>query len=141
MRVLLAEDNVVNQKIAARLLEKRGYQVTLAEDGLEAVEASANEQFDVILMDVQMPEMDGYEATAAIRAREDGTGKHVRIIAMTAHALKGDEQQCLAAGMDSYLAKPVRPSELYETIERVTQQSAQAGARVVEPNDKIPTTG
>ena len=127
LRVLLAEDNAVNQKIATRMLEKRGYQVTVVETGLQAVEASAREEFDVILMDVQMPEMDGYGATAAIRAREYGTGKHVRIIAMTAHALKGDEQQCLAAGMDSYLSKPVRPFELYAAIEQQTESLSDRG--------------
>ena len=140
LRVLLAEDNTVNQKIATRLLEKRGYQVTLVENGLQAVEASARQEFDVILMDVQMPEMDGYEATAAIRAREDGTKKHVRIIAMTAHALKGDAQQCFAAGMDCYLSKPVRPAELYGAIEWVTQRGAETGAQRAETNDEVPTT-
>jgi two-component system, sensor histidine kinase and response regulator len=137
--VLLAEDNAVNQKIAVRLLEKRGYQVALAENGLQAVEASARQEFDVILMDVQMPEMDGYEATAAIRAREDGTGKHVPIIAMTTHALKGDEQQCLNAGIDSYLSKPVRPAELYEAIERVTQGSAKLSLQLAATSDKVPS--
>jgi CheY-like chemotaxis protein len=129
-RVLLAEDNAVNQKIAMRMLEKRGYQVTVVDNGLQAVEASASQDFDAILMDVQMPEMDGYEATAAIRAREYGTENHVRIIAMTAHALKGDEQQCLAAGMDGYLSKPVRPFELYAAIERQTQSPSD---RLIAP--------
>jgi two-component system, sensor histidine kinase and response regulator len=137
--VLLAEDNAVNQKIAVRLLEKRGYQVALAENGLQAVVASARQEFDVILMDVQMPEMDGYEATAAIQAREDGTGKHVPIIAMTTHALKGDEQQCLNAGMDSYLSKPVRPAELYEANERVTQGSAKLSLQLAATSDKVPS--
>jgi CheY-like chemotaxis protein len=107
LRVLLAEDNAVNQKIASRFLEKEGHHVTLASDGRQALAALDRENFDVVLMDVQMPEMDGFEATAAIRARERDTGKRLPIIAMTAHAMKGDRERCLAAGMDSYIAKPI----------------------------------
>ena len=116
-RILLAEDNPVNQVVALRLLEKRGHRVTLAVNGLEAVAAAAREPFDLVLMDVQMPEMDGFEATAAIRQREASTGAHVPIFAMTAHAMKGDAERCQAAGMDGYLPKPIRPADLYALID------------------------
>jgi len=116
-RVLLAEDNAVNQTLAVRLLEKRGYVVTVAGDGRAALAAVEKEPFDLILMDIQMPEMDGFEATLAIRQREQSTGGHVPIIAMTAHALKGDEERCLSAGMDGYVSKPIRSHELFTAIE------------------------
>jgi CheY-like chemotaxis protein len=118
-KVLLAEDNLVNQKLAVRLLEKRGYAVKVAGDGRLAAEAHEAEQFDIILMDVQMPGMDGFEATAAIRAREKLTGAHIPIIALTAHALKGDKEKCISAGMDSYVTKPIRAVELISTIEKL----------------------
>jgi signal transduction histidine kinase/CheY-like chemotaxis protein len=117
LRVLLAEDQAVNQMLATRLLTKRGHLVTLATNGREAVAALAANAFDVVLMDVQMPEMDGFEATAAIRAREHTTGGHVRIVAMTAHAMKGDGDRCLNAGMDAYLSKPINAAQLFEIIE------------------------
>ena len=116
LRILLAEDNAINQKLAVRLLEKQGHEVTVANDGLEAVAAVGNGEFDVVLMDVQMPNMSGLEAAAAIRALERGTGKHVPIVAMTAHAMKGDREICLAAGMDGYLSKPIKPGQLMEVI-------------------------
>jgi signal transduction histidine kinase/CheY-like chemotaxis protein len=116
-RILLAEDNAVNQTLAVRLLEKRGYSVMVAGDGRTAVEAFEKHQFDVVLMDIQMPGMDGFEATAAIRAKEKLTGGHIPIIAMTAHALKGDQERCISAGMDAYVSKPIRTSELFSTIE------------------------
>ncbi|HEX4001846.1 MAG TPA: response regulator [Candidatus Acidoferrales bacterium] len=122
-RVLLAEDNAVNQTLAIRLLERRGYSVTVTTNGKEAVTAWENSHFDAVLMDVQMPEMDGFEATTIIRRKEQGTGRRVPIIAMTAHALKGDEQRCLAAGMDGYISKPIRTAEMFGTIERVLAQS------------------
>ncbi|HEY7212578.1 MAG TPA: response regulator [Bryobacteraceae bacterium] len=115
-RILLAEDNAVNQRLALRLLEKHGHSVELACTGLEAVEKSTLEDFDVILMDVQMPEMDGLNASAMIRGRERHTGKHVPIIAVTAHALESDRGRCLAAGMDGYLAKPIREHEILEAL-------------------------
>ncbi len=116
LRVLLAEDNAVNQKVAARLLEKQGHRVTVTANGREALAALDRENFDVALMDVQMPEMDGFEATAAIRAREDRTGRHLPIIAMTAHAMQGDKERCLAAGMDGYISKPIRAQHLIDLL-------------------------
>jgi len=118
LNILLAEDNSVNQQLARRLLEQRGYSVTVAPDGRQAVSAWQSGRFDLILMDVQMPELDGYQATAAIREKESGSGVHVPIIAMTAHALKGDRERCLAAGMDDYLSKPINRMELYSLIEK-----------------------
>jgi CheY-like chemotaxis protein len=117
-RVLVAEDNIVNQRVAAGLLTRRGHLVTVVGNGRAAVDAVAHGEFDVVLMDVQMPEMDGFEATAAIRERERDTGRRVRIVAMTAHAMSGDRERCLAAGMDGYLSKPIDQRTLYEAVER-----------------------
>ena len=117
LRVLVAEDNVVNQRVARGLLTKRGHQVTIVANGREAVEAVENGTFDLVLMDVQMPEMDGCEATTAIRTMEAGTGRHVRIVAMTAHAMSGDRDRCFAAGMDGYLSKPIVPAMLRTVVE------------------------
>jgi PAS domain S-box-containing protein len=119
LRVLLAEDNPVNQTLATRILEKLGHNVQVANNGKEALEQAQAGDFDLIVMDVQMPEMDGLEATAAIRAAEAGTGKHVPIVAMTAHAMKGDRERCLNAGMDGYLSKPIRIDELKQSISDV----------------------
>jgi len=116
LRVLVAEDNAVNQRLASRLLEKRGHQVLVASNGREALEAIAAHTFDLVLMDVQMPELDGLEATAALRANEAGHGTHLPVIALTAHAMKGDRERCLAAGMDGYLSKPIRPRELDDLL-------------------------
>jgi signal transduction histidine kinase/CheY-like chemotaxis protein/HPt (histidine-containing phosphotransfer) domain-containing protein len=112
LHVLLAEDNAVNQRLAASLLERRGHKVSIATNGREALAAIERQAFDVVLMDVQMPEMGGFEATAAIRALERGNGSRLPIIAMTAHAMKGDRERCLAAGMDEYLTKPLDPRQL-----------------------------
>ncbi|HXG12618.1 MAG TPA: response regulator [Gemmataceae bacterium] len=117
LRVLLAEDNPVNQKLAVRLLETRGHSVTVVNNGREAVGILESQPFDVVLMDVQMPEMDGLEATRTIRHREAGTGRHTPIVAMTAYAMREDRERCLAAGMDRYIAKPFRARELFDTIE------------------------
>ena len=129
LRILLAEDNQVNQRLAMRLLEKRGHHVTLAGNGREAVDAAGKANFDLVLMDLQMPEMDGFEAAAALRQREAETGIRLPVIALTAHALKGDREQCLEAGMDGYLTKPIRGQELDEVLaiymERKSQQSAE----------------
>jgi PAS domain S-box-containing protein len=116
-RILLAEDNSVNRKLARHILEKRGHRVGMAVNGAEAVERSAREPFDAILMDVQMPGMDGFEATRHIRAREKSTGVHIPIIAMTAHAMAGDRERCLAEGMDGYVSKPLTPESLLGTLE------------------------
>jgi signal transduction histidine kinase/ActR/RegA family two-component response regulator len=118
LRILVAEDNPVNQKVAVKALEKAGHRVEVANDGLEALKKSEAGEYDVILMDVQMPEMDGMEATRAIRARDEQTGRHSMIAAMTACAMKGDEEQCLAAGMDAYFTKPIQPSALLDWLER-----------------------
>ena len=118
LKVLVAEDNIVNQRVAQGLLGKRGHLVTVVDNGQKAVDASATETFDVVLMDVQMPEMDGFEATAAIRAREQETGAHLRIIAMTAHAMSGDSERCLRAGMDGYVSKPLDPRLLCTVVEQ-----------------------
>ncbi|MCU0871807.1 MAG: GAF domain-containing protein, partial [Pirellulaceae bacterium] len=116
LRILLAEDSVMNQKLAVALLRRQGHTVTIANNGQEAVNAVGGESFDLILMDVSMPEMDGLEATATIRANQVASGMHTPIIAMTAHALVGDRDRCLQAGMDAYVAKPIRPQELYRTL-------------------------
>ena len=117
LRVLVAEDNLVNQRLVVRLLEKRGHSVQVAVNGREALQALDKERFDLVLMDVQMPEMDGMEATAAIRQHEKGSGLHTPIIALTANAMKGDREKYLASGMDGYLAKPIRPLELDQLLE------------------------
>jgi signal transduction histidine kinase/DNA-binding response OmpR family regulator len=119
LRVLLAEDNPVNQTLARRILEKLGHKVQVVNNGREALGRSQAEEFDLILMDVQMPEMDGLEATTAIRDAEAATGKHVPIVAMTAHAMKGDREKCLSAGMDGYLSKPIRIDELKKAMSEV----------------------
>jgi signal transduction histidine kinase/DNA-binding response OmpR family regulator len=123
--ILLAEDNPVNRKLALRLLEKRGHTVVLAETGRQAVDAVEKQSFDVVLMDMQMPEMDGLEATATIRKREQTTGRHVPIIAMTAHAMLGDRERCLGAGMEGYVTKPLHVEELFVAIEAATAPSTQ----------------
>jgi len=128
--VLLAEDSLVNQKLATALLERQGHRVVVANNGKEAVHAATSREFDAVLMDVQMPEMDGFEATAAIRLREKQTGRRVPIIAMTAHALKGDRERCLEADMDDYVSKPIRSEELFRTLAAVTAggKSLESGA-------------
>jgi CheY-like chemotaxis protein len=118
LNILLAEDNVVNQLLAVSILERRGHAVQPVNNGKEALDAMACERFDLVLMDVQMPEMDGLEATVAIRRMEQDTGRHIPIIAMTAHAMKGDCELCLDSGMDDYLAKPVEPKTMRDVVER-----------------------
>jgi CheY-like chemotaxis protein len=125
LHVLLAEDNAVNQKVVARLLQKQGHSVVISSNGQEALSAYAREAFDLILMDVQMPEMNGYESTQAIRGLEQETGQHVPIIALTAHALKGDREICLQAGMDDYLGKPVHLQELIAVLEHWGKRASE----------------
>jgi CheY-like chemotaxis protein len=116
LKILLAEDNVTNQKLALLVLERLGYLADVASNGIEAVEALRRQPYDVVLMDVQMPEMDGFQATAAIRERERSSGRHQKIVALTAHVMKGDAERCLAAGMDDYLAKPIDIRRLSEIL-------------------------
>jgi len=114
--ILLVEDNRVNQMVMQRLLTKRGHRVTTAATGMAAIEAAQHDSFDLIFMDVQMPEMDGFEATRAIRRRESGDARRLPIIALTAHAMSGDRERCLEAGMDSYMTKPIDTKELDEVL-------------------------
>jgi CheY-like chemotaxis protein len=124
LRILLAEDNPVNRKVATRLIERLGHVPTVVHNGREALDAIVQGSYDALLMDVQMPEMDGYEATSAIRELERATGGHLPIIAVTAHAMSGDDQKCLDAGMDAYLSKPIDPGRLGELIDLVTGRFA-----------------
>ena len=128
LRILLAEDNEVNQEVVVRTLQKRGCSVTVANDGKEALDQLAKDAFDLVLMDVQMPEMDGLAATAAIRKREQATGEHIPVVAMTAHAMKGDRERCLDAGMDDYLSKPLNPRELFRVIDGLAETREEEDA-------------
>ena len=119
LRVLVAEDNMLNRKLVVAMLHKRGHEIVAVPDGQGAVESLERQPFDLVLMDVQMPEMDGFMAARLIREREKQTGGHVPIVAMTAHAMKGDRERCLEAGMDDYVSKPIKPTQLYEVIERI----------------------
>jgi CheY-like chemotaxis protein len=130
LRILLAEDNIVNQRVAVGLLTKRGHEVIVANDGVETLAMLERGSVDLILMDIQMPQMGGLEATAAIRARERQSGGHVRIVAMTAHAMTGDRERCLAAGMDGYLSKPIDPAILFATVERDPAEPPEAAEPV-----------
>jgi two-component system sensor histidine kinase/response regulator len=128
VRILLAEDNAINQRVAVRMLEKNGHQVILARNGYEALAALERERFDLVFMDVQMPEMNGLEAAAAIRKKEKSTDKHLPIVAMTASAMQGDRERCLAAGMDEYVSKPVPEKELMAAIQRTRPRSVSQSA-------------
>ncbi|NQV27145.1 MAG: response regulator [Rhodopirellula sp.] len=134
LRILLAEDNAVNQRLAQRTLEKAGHSVAVANNGEEAVAAVGRESFDLVLMDVQMAVMDGFQATAQIREQEIGSGRHQQIMAMTAHALKGDRERCLAAGMDGYVSKPIRTSELFAAI-----AAAMKDTHTIDGSDGVST--
>ena len=131
MKVLLAEDNAVNRTLAKRLLEKHGHTVVVVENGRQALEALEHHSVDLVLMDVQMPEMDGLEATAAIRQKESRVGGHVPIITLTAHAMKGDREKCLAAGADDYLTKPIRTPELFAALDRIQDAINKTGNAVI----------
>jgi CheY-like chemotaxis protein len=128
LSILLAEDNPVNQKVAQRMLEKRHHKVVVAGHGIQALEALEKQNFDLVFMDVQMPEMDGMEATARIREQEKLTGRHQIIVALTAHAMKGDRERCLAAGMDDYLTKPIRHEELDAILIKYSLANTRADA-------------
>jgi len=141
LRLLLAEDNTVNQRLAVRLLEKRGHSARVVGNGRLALEAWQEEPFDVLLMDVQMPEMDGLEATAAIRTLERDQGGHVPIVAMTAHAMTGDRERCLAAGMDAYLPKPLQPQEMMRVIEGLASPHAQSAGATDTTSAQSETAG
>jgi PAS domain S-box-containing protein len=146
LRILLAEDNAVNRRVAVGLLEKRGYEVITATNGVEVLAYLERGTVDAILMDVQMPEMGGLEATAAIRAREQASGGRLPIIAMTAHAMKGDRERCLEAGMDDYVSKPVKPSDLYAALERAVprgagHEAAPVSAATIVPVAPVPMAG
>jgi CheY-like chemotaxis protein len=117
--VLLAEDNPVNRKVAARMLENAGHQVVCANDGREALDAIAKERFDIVLMDLQMPHMDGFEATSEIRKLDAALRMRTPVVALTANAMKGDRERCLNAGMDGYVSKPLRASELLAVMAEV----------------------
>jgi CheY-like chemotaxis protein len=137
VNVLLAEDNIVNQRVAVGLLTRRGHMVTVANNGREALAALERDTFDLVLMDVQMPEMGGLEATAEIRQREQKTGGHLRIVAMTAHVMTGDRERCLAAGMDGYLSKPIDRQMLFAVVEQGESGTAVlARAPAVAPLDR-----
>jgi CheY-like chemotaxis protein len=138
LNTLLAEDSTVNQRLAIALLEKWGHDVTVAGTGKAAVESWQQGGFDVILMDIQMPEMDGHDATRVIRDVEAGTGQHIPIIAMTAHALKGDEEKCLAVGMDSYISKPIRAPLLYDKLADICDLPPADGSSPADPSPTPP---
>ena len=133
LEILVAEDNAVNQRLATRMLEKRGHRVKVVCNGREAVELLERSSYDLVLMDVQMPLLDGIEATTLIREREKGTGIHQPIVALTAYAMKGDQDRCLAAGMDGYLAKPIRPEELDGLLQTYVSKRPEAHVSSVPP--------
>ena len=128
LRALVADDNAANQRLVVAILEQHGHSVLVAPNGRDAVARATEQAFDIVLMDVQMPEMDGLEATMAIRERERGTATHVPIVAMTAHAMAGDRERCLRAGMDAYVPKPIRPDELLAAIDGLIGPSNTAAA-------------
>ena len=132
LRVLVAEDNLVNQKVATHMLERWGCRVDVVGDGRQALEAVARVAYDLVLMDVQMPEMDGFDATAAIRRREAPTGRRTPIIAMTAYVLEGDRDRCVEAGMDDYVAKPITALALLQAVSRW-------GTRPISPEPSMPS--
>jgi len=142
LRILLAEDSLINQRVAIGFLERWGHQVTIVDNGQKAIEAVTNQPFDLVLMDLQMPDVGGCEAVQQIRQHEQRTGSpRVPIVAMTAEAMKGDRERCLAAGMDDYLAKPIESDELYRIIRKVTAPDGDDAAAPAEPSDVCSTNG
>jgi CheY-like chemotaxis protein len=140
LRVLVAEDNAVNQQVAVGMLERAGHEAAVAGNGREVLALLEKEAFDVVLMDVQMPELDGLETTAAIRERERATGAHLPIVALTAHAMRGDAERCLAAGMDAYLAKPLQPRDLASAIASAVGSVAAGAAAAADSASGAPAT-
>jgi CheY-like chemotaxis protein len=146
LHLLVAEDSPVNQKLLLGLLARQGHRTVLVENGREAVEALGRETFDAALLDVQMPEMDGLEVAARVRATEAGSGRHLPLIALTAHAMKGDRERCLAAGMDHYLSKPIAAAELYRLLARLAGDTppppeAPASAPILDRTEALEHTG
>ena len=140
LRILVVDDNAVNRLLAVRLLERRGHIVSVASNGMHAVASLRDSLYDLVLMDIQMPEMDGYEATAAIREMEKTSGSRIAIVAMTANAMKSDRELCLRSGMDGYIAKPLDPVELYRVIDTFAPRSiASANPPAGEPAVPAPT--
>jgi CheY-like chemotaxis protein len=137
LRILLAEDNPMNQEVATIRLKKQGHTVVVAGDGVQAVSAYQKEPFDLILMDVHMPNMDGIEATKRIRKLEEETGGHIPIVALTASAMKGDRERLQAAGMDEHVAKPIQTQELFDAMDRVTQRTRKADSKVADQKEKV----
>jgi len=139
LNILLVEDNPINQLLTQRLIEKRGDTLVVAKSGREALAILENRQFDLILMDIQMPEMSGIEVTAAIREKEEGTGRHIPIIATTASAIKGDKDRWLEAGMDAYLAKPIDKDTLFETMDMLncSSQALKNGVPTARPINRV----
>ena len=138
LEILLADDGLVNQEVAVGLLEMRGHRVEVVNTGREALDALRRRSFDVVLMDLEMPDMDGLEATAAIREQERLDGGHIPIIAMTAHAIKGFSQQCLEAGMDDYITKPIKPQEMFRIVESLASEALAAATD--ECDETLPRT-
>jgi CheY-like chemotaxis protein len=125
LKILLAEDNIINQKVATGLVENMGHSVRIAGDGTEVLSIMDTESFDVILMDVQMPNMDGFDATRTIREREKLSGAHIPIIAMTAYAMKGDREKCFEVGMDGYVSKPINVNELEQALDDLIKDTTK----------------
>ena len=137
MRILVVEDNPVNQTLALRLLQRRGFSAKVVSDGIQALEALEQERFDLVLMDLQMPNRDGLQTIADIRRKELLTGEHIPVIALTAHAMVGDHQRCIDAGMDAYIAKPIDKNLLFAAIDQVTGQAASMPLAVPLPENTL----
>jgi CheY-like chemotaxis protein len=145
LRILVTEDNPVNQLLTVRVLQKAGHTTGVAGNGLEALQALSRESFDLVLMDVQMPLMDGFQTTAEIRAKEQGTGRHLPIVAMTAHAIRGYRERCLEAGMDGYVSKPIQTESLLASIEDVlippSESEEEAECVALGAMESLPSNG